>query len=255
MEPAIWVSSDWHCDPGELKKAVVDWITQGKAGNYQLVGDGDLFNILPWGREKWDGAASIEELAKLLGDYPFDYVAGNHDPYRIMKDLMAPYPNIRVHRRLRLEREGRKYLLVHGHRWAVDWGFLGLRRIAPWIVETMVDIAPGWWYRFCRWRGWLATGPAAGSSTGKEKERITNLTRVIWAGATNHALRKGCCVILGHTHTSARCEQGISKECGFPAYMVDDGDLPDGTYVEIRHDARLKFLGSRRHDLQSIEPG
>lgn len=239
---AIWVSSDWHCDPCELKKAVVDWICLGKEGKHHLVGDGDLFDILPWGTKKWEQPASIKQLAKLLDGYPFDYVAGNHDPYTIIKKLMVPYSNITVHKRLELEESGRTYFFTHGHRWAVDWGFLGLRRIAPWVVETMVDAAPGLWYRFCRWRGWLASHPTPGASAGKEKERITNLTRIIWAGASDYALKGGCCVVLGHTHTTGRREHGVSKEVGFQAYMVDDGNLPDGTYVEITNDARLRFL-------------
>ncbi len=239
---AILISSDWHCDPNRLKQAVVDWINQGKAGNHRLIGDGDLFDILPWGKEKWQQAASIGELAKLLDGYPFDYVAGNHDPYNIMKKLMAPYPNITLYKELELKEGERKYFLTHGHIWAVDWGFLGLRRIAPWIVETMVDIAPGWWYKFCRSRGWLASRVSLGTSTGKEKERITRLTRVIWAGATDNALKKDRCVIIGHTHTSVSHAHGVSKEKGFLAYMIDDGDLPDGTYVEITDEARLMFL-------------
>ena len=93
---AIWVSSDWHCAPDNLKEAVVDWIGQGKQGNHRLVGDGDLFDILPWGREKWQQAGSIQQLATLLDGYQFDYVAGNHDPYNIMEKLVAPYPNITV---------------------------------------------------------------------------------------------------------------------------------------------------------------
>jgi predicted phosphodiesterase len=239
---AIWVSSDWHCQPDKLKQAVVQWIRLGKEGNHHLIGNGDLFDILPLGEKKWEQAASIEQLATELDGYPFDYVAGNHDPDQSMKKKMAPYSNITLHRRLEREEGRRRYLFTHGHRWAVDWGFLGIRRIAPWLVEKMVDIAPGLWYRFCRWRGWLASHPTPGAPLGKEKERITRLTRIIWAGASDHALRHDCCVILGHTHTTGRRERGISREIEFQAYMVDDGDLPDGTYVEITDDARLQFL-------------
>jgi len=239
---AIWVSSDWHCDADNLKQAVVDWISQGKEGNHRLVGVGDLFDILPWGRKKWGQPASIKQLANLLDGYPFDYVAGNHDPYTTMKKLMAPYPNITVDKRVELQESGRTYFFSHGHRWSIDWGFLGLRHIAPWFVERIVDIAPGLWYKFCRRMGWLASHSTPGASDGKEKERITNLTRIIWAGACDHALKRGCCVVLGHTHTTGRREHGISKQVGFQAYMVDDGNLPDGTYVEITDDARLRFL-------------
>ena len=241
----LWASSDWHCDWDTLKEDVVEWIRRGKEGNHRLVGVGDLFNILPCGKKKWEQAKSIEELAKLLDGYPFDYVAGNHDPYRIMRKLMAPYSNIKVHKRLELDWEGRRYFFTHGHRWSIDWGWLGLRRVAPWFVETMVDIAPGLWYKFCRRVGWLASSPRPRAPAHKEKERITKLTRIIWAGAADYALKRDCCVIIGHTHTSGRREQFISREVGFQAYMADDGNLPDPgreTYVEITDDARLRFL-------------
>jgi len=151
-------------------------------------------------------------MATLLDRYPFDYVAGNHDPYNIMVKLMDPYPNITVHKRLALHQRARKYFFTHGHRWAIDWGFLGLRHIAPWIVETMVDVAPGLWYRFCRSRGWLASHPTSGTASGKETERITKLTRIIWAGASEHALNNDCCVVIGHTHTKLAGESAASAE-------------------------------------------
>jgi hypothetical protein len=106
----------------------------------------------------------------------------------------------------------------------------------------MVDVALGLWYRFCRRVGWLASRPTPGASACEEKERITKLTRVIWAGASDHALKNDCCVVIGHTHTTGLREKGISKKVGFQAYMLDDGNLPDGTYGEITGDAELKFL-------------
>ena len=239
---AVWVSSDWHCQPDRLKEAVVNWITLGKEGKHRLVGVGDLFDILPLGKEKWDNPSSIEQLAALLDGYHFDYVAGNHDPYNIMNKLLANYPDITLNKRMDMEEGGRKYFLTHGHRWAIDWGFLGLRYVAPWIVERMVDITPGTWYSFCRRVGWLASEPGSGASSGKEEERIIKLTRIIWAGASEYALKNNCCVVIGHTHTTGRRERGISKRIESQAYMVDDGNLPDGTYVEITDDARLRFL-------------
>jgi hypothetical protein len=169
-------------------------------------------------------------------------VDGNHDPYNTMRKLVAPYPNISLYKRLEIEEGGRRYFITHGHQWAIDWGFLGLDFIAPWFVEKMVDVAPGWWYKFCRWKGWLASQPTPGASAGEEKERITRLTRVIWAGASSLALKNDCCVVIGHTHTTGRHERGVSKERGFEAYMLDEGNLPDGTYGEITSDAQLQFL-------------
>ena len=253
---AIWVSSDWHCDQEKLKEVVVDWISLGIEGGHRLVGDGDLFDILPLGKKKWREAASIKQLAELLDGYPFYYVTGNHDPYKDMRAMMEPYSaNItvydRVHKPLEMEEEGRKYFFVHGHRWSVDWGFLGLRHIAPRIVEFMVDIAPGCWYKFCKRIGWLASHPDPGASADKEKERITRLTRIIWAGASDYALRNDCCVVIGHTHTAARRERALSKTVGFQTYMVDGGNLPDGTFVEITDDAQLYFLDTGDEDIDA----
>ncbi len=242
---AIWVSSDWHCQPDKLKKSVVEWITLGKLGHHRLIGDGDLFDILPLGVKKFENAASIKELAALLDGYPFDYVAGNHDPHRTMKKLLAPYPTIILHKQLELEERDRTYLINHGHGWGLHWGYFGLRHFAPWIVEKAVDVAPGMWYRFCRSRGWLAHPGTEEREPGLESQKkATRLTRLIWAGASDHALNKDCCVIVGHTHTAGRRERGIGREQGFECYMIDDGDLPDGSYVEITDDAELKFLQS-----------
>lgn len=239
---AIWVCSDWHCQPDLLLKAVADWVRQGKEGHHRLVGNGDLFDIIPLGRKKWESADSIKQLAGALDGYPFDYVAGNHDPYPDMKNLMAMYPNITVHRRMEVREQGRDYCFDHGHRWAVDWGFLGISRIAPGVVEFMVEHAPGLWYWICKRLGWLASQQTPGEASGKEGERITKMIRVIWAGATKYALGHGCCIIVGHTHMAARSEKAISKNMGFQAYLVDDGDIIDGTFVEITDDAQLRFL-------------
>ena len=239
---AVWVSSDWHCQPGELKDEVVEWIRLGKEKNIRLIGAGDLFDILPLGEDAWKVNDSIEQLIRLLDGYPFDYVTGNHDPFKTMKKLMANHSNIVLHKELRFELDGRWYYIAHGHKWALDWGYLGLRRIAPWFVEKMVDVAPGIWYSFCRWQGWLADERDPNEPDSKELERINKLTRIIWAGASDHALKKGECVILGHTHTTGRRERGINKDVVTQAYMADDGNLPDGSYVEITDDARIQFL-------------
>jgi len=239
---ATWVSSDWHCQPGEIKVSVAQWIRLGREGNHRLIGDGDLFDILPLGRDKWKDSAAVKRLAELLQGYHFDYVAGNHDPYRVVKELMAPYPNIIVHKRLEVADSNVVYYVTHGHRWALDWGFLGLRHVAPALVEFMVAHAPRLWYWLCRRLGWLASTPRPGASESEERERITSLTRVIWAGAAGHALSHGCCVIVGHTHTTGRYERGLGAHRACCAHMVDGGNLPDGSFVEITDDARIAWL-------------
>ena len=243
-EKVTWVSSDWHCDQNKLKETVEKWIKQGKEEGHRLIGGGDLFDILPLGRKVWNSAASIKQLAAALDGYSFDYVAGNHDPYGDMKGLMAPYPNISMHKRMVFESGGRTFFVTHGHRWSIDWGFLRLRNIAPPVVEFLAN-SPlrSLWYRFCRSRGWLARHPHPNPRPGKEHEQINNLTRIIWAGASDHAIKKNCCVVIGHTHTTGRRERGVSKKNPSQTYMIDDGNLPDGTYVKITgKDAELAFL-------------
>jgi predicted phosphodiesterase len=177
-----------------------------------------------------------------LGGHDFTYVAGNHDPYRIMRGLLDPDLRAGLVRRLELRQDGRSYLVTHGHRWSIDWGFLGLRHVAPHIVEFMVDYLPRTWRWFCRRMGWLASERPDGESQPREDERITRLTRIVWEGASSHALKNGRCVVVGHTHTTGRRERGVSGAVGTETYMVDGGDLPDGSYVEITSDAGLAWL-------------
>lgn len=49
----------------------MEWICLGKEGNHRLIGDGDLFDILPLRTKKWVQPASIEQLATVLDGYPF----------------------------------------------------------------------------------------------------------------------------------------------------------------------------------------
>ncbi|MDD5093496.1 MAG: hypothetical protein PHV74_03830 [Dehalococcoidia bacterium] len=256
---AIWISSDWHCDPEGLRPGVVEWITLGKQGKHRLIGDGDMFNILPLGKKKWQQAAACKQLGELLGDYPFDYVAGNHDPYGVMVELMKPYPNIKVYKnQLEVEEGGRKYYITHGHRWSIDWGFLGLKHIAPPVVEFLVNtpLLRDLWYRICRWRGWMASDlKKASPVSGKEQDKINKFIRIIWGGADKHALENNCCVIIGHTHTSGIHRRGVSRSLPSQAYMMDDGDIQvDGSYVEITKDAELQWLPSSATPAGGAEP-
>jgi len=232
---AIWISSDWHCSPEGLREGVEQWLRLGKEGGHRLIGAGDLFDILPLGEKQWkSNSESISQLAMALDGYPFDYVTGNHDPHGTMVKLMAAHPNINMHKGLEFEHQGRKFFVTHGHRWAIDWGFLGLSRIAPPVVEFLTNSPlKGLWYRICRWRGWLASHEEQKDTTGKESQSINNLTRIIWKGASEHALKKNCCVILGHTHTTGYRGRGKGREEPFEAYMADGGNLPDGSYMEI----------------------
>lgn len=249
---AVWVSSDWHCQPEELKENVVEWIRQGKENKHRLVCAGDMFDILPLGEKKWWGADSIVQLAEILDGYPLFYVTGNHDPFKVMEELMAPYSNIRVYKQLILPDEFnntelgyRRYYITHGHEWSLDWGLLGLGRVAPWFVEKMVDMMPGLWYKFCKSRGWLASERDPSAPPFEELEPITKLTRIVWAAASEYALKENICVITGHTHTTGVRRRGVGRNKPTQTYIIDGGDLNDGSYVEITDDARIRWMGQK----------
>jgi len=61
----IFESSDWHCGPDGLSEEAKEFITRGKDATATIVGCGDLFNLLPLGREKFEGSSAVKELTKI----------------------------------------------------------------------------------------------------------------------------------------------------------------------------------------------
>lgn len=241
MEEIIFESSDWHCEPDGLIDEAKEFIRRGKAAKAMIVGCGDLLNLLPLGREKFKGARVVKELVQSLDGYPFYYVSGNHDPYKWVAELFRDFPNVTVVKRLERELEGRVYLFSHGHQWAIDWAFL--RHFAPRFVEFMVDWFPKLWYRFCRRMGWMASEAKPKAATGhRERQKYDDFTGLIWRNGIRLAQHHGCCVILGHTHTSAELKRFVDENTGIVSVMVDGGDLRDGTYVVVDRDAHLEHL-------------
>jgi len=237
----IFASSDWHCDPDSLIDEAKEFIRRGKEAKTMLVGGGDLLNLLPIGREKFKGARVVNELVQALDGYPFHYVSGNHDPYRWVVELFRDFPNIKVMKWLEGELGGQAYFFTHGHQWAIDWAFL--RHFAPRFVEFMVDYFPKLWYRFCKRMGWMASEAKRQTGAGyRERQKYNDLTGIIWRGGIRFAQHRGCCVILGHTHTSGELKRFTGGNMGIISLMVDGGDLRDGTYVVVDSDARLVYL-------------
>jgi len=237
----IFESSDWHCGPDGLSEEAKEFITRGKDATATIVGCGDLFNLLPLGREKFEGSSAVKELIQALDGYLFHYVCGNHDPYRWVVELFRPFPNVEVKRRLEREVMGRTYLFTHGHQWAIDWALL--RHIAPQFVEFMVDFFPKLWYRLCRRVGWLPSEAKPKAATGgKEHQKYDDLTGLIWRNGIRFAQHHSLCVVLGHTHTSAELKRFVDENTGTVSVMVDGGDLRDGTYVVVDRDAHLEHL-------------
>ena len=237
----IFESSDWHCDPDSLIEKAKEFISRGKQAGAIIVGGGDLFNLLPIGRDKFNGARVVNELVQVLDGYPFYYVSGNHDPYRWVVELFRDVPNIKVVKRLEGKLAGRVYFFTHGHQWAIDWALL--RHFAPRFVEFMVDYFPRLWYHFCQRVGWMASEAKRQASTGYwERQKYNDLTGIIWRNGIRFAQHNDCCVILGHTHTSGELRRFTGASTGITSVMVDGGDLRDGTYVVVDRDARLEYL-------------
>lgn len=87
------VSSDWHLNPGEqlFPKAKM-FLQLAEELGAQVVLNGDILNLLPWGFQKWctvKAAFTIRELVDALPPWGATYVKGNHDPYSDLSDL--PY--------------------------------------------------------------------------------------------------------------------------------------------------------------------
>jgi len=237
----IFESSDWHCGPGELIQEAKEFIARGKGAEAILVGCGDLFDLLPLGREQFHQSQAVKELIQAIDGYPFYYVSGNHDPYRWVVELFHPFPNVKVTRRLECELTGRTYLFTHGHQWAIDWALL--RHIAPQFVEFMVDFSPRIWYRFCKRAGLMASEIKPKAITGgRERQQYDDLTGLIWRNGIRFAQHHSLCVVLGHTHTSGKLERFVDENTGTVSIIVDGGDLRDGTYVVVDRDARLAHL-------------
>ena len=237
----IFESSDWHCDPDGLIDEAKEFIRRGKEAGGTILGCGDLLNLLPIGREKFNGAMVVNELVQALDGYPFYYISGNHDPYPWVVELFRDAPNIKVVKRLESELGRRTYLFTHGHQWAIDWALL--RHFAPRFVEFMVDHFPRLWYRFCKRVGWMASEAKHKASTGhRERQKYNDLTGIIWRNGIRFAQHHGCCVILGHTHASGEFRRFAGGDTGIVAVMVDGGDLRDGTYVVVDQDAHLEYL-------------
>lgn len=215
--------SDSHCQPDKLSPNVVYIVDKARKEKEPLVAVGDLFDLLPLGYDAFVGCKAIQEFVELLDGYPLEYVAGNHDPYRWVKKLFAPYDNISVHKRL----DAYGFHFRHGHGWSADWRIL--RHFASGLVEFMTDYFPRPWYWLSKRMGWI---PSAKKPI--ENEESTEYNKAIarvWDNATKHAQRHGITVIIGHTHAAGRLETLYG---GRRIVFADGGDLKEGTYLKAR---------------------
>ena len=217
------VFSDSHCQPDRLSPQIAWVIARAVNEREPLVGVGDLFDLLPWGYDAFADCPAVKELVELLDGYLFDYVAGNHDPYRWVKRLFAPYGNIKVHRRF----DSLGLHFRHGHGWSIDWWFL--QHFASDFVEFMADYFPRPWYWCSRKMGWI---PSMKKPARMEESTMYNeAIGVVWNNAVKYAQNHGVTVIVGHTHAAAKLETLYG---GRRVVLADGGNLSEGTYLQIR---------------------
>jgi len=217
-------SSDWHQSPYGLGQGPVQFIRMAQREQATLIGDGDLLDLVIFGVAKYKDCETIRDLKRALGDYPFVYIAGNHDPDYMVRQVLGDMKNVIVVNSCDIG----IWHFEHGDRLAVDWSWL--RPFYLWIAKVALRICPKAWLKFCEWRKWKRPGtPHNPEPTGHESESYNEMTGVVWNNALKEAEKAKLNFCIGHTH-DAKLILG-SKDYGS---VADDGDLNDGSYIEIR---------------------
>jgi predicted phosphodiesterase len=193
------IISDQHFNPGDI---ATTRLVYGR-----VIRDGDTLNLLPYGLDAWHTEEGHQTILSLIEQAPGAiWIAGNHDPLKWLTDLLAPY-GITPLPSLDLTIEGQALHIEHGHRFAGDWRLL--QHFAPAFVEWVTTgplRLP--WYRFCQWRGWIASGHPVSN------RRLEAEIALIWAYASYEADRAGKTYVIGHTHTPCRWDNLIDLGAG-----------------------------------------
>jgi len=218
----VYCSSDWHSSPHELSKSAKEFIDKAKVDADLIVGNGDLFDLMEYDWKKFVDCKAIQELKERLEGKEFVYVAGNHDPEKYVRKIIAG-PNIQVKRReFEVTLMGRTYHFTHGHRWAIDWSWL--RKFS----DILIVVVPPLYHRWLKWQNRVSPRKL------KEKEEIEKYNRktgLIHSAASKLAEQKDKVVIVGHTHKPWFAGDWESS------LMYDDGDMLDSrTYLRIEGD-------------------
>ena len=234
----IFESSDWHEQPQGLSGNAKMFIRMGKERNADMVVNGDILDLLPLGKEKFEGSPVAEQFVEELDGYPIILVAGNHDPYPWLCELFRGERNIEVEREYWAPEGEQWFYFHHGHTWVPDWWFL--RHIAPGLVEFMVEHLPQQWYWLSRRMGWL---PGTAVREGEWREPgYPPLVELLWRKGWEYGQKHGCVVVIGHTHCPVAL-RSFYPETGSRASFIDGGTLMNYTYVEIKDgDAKLQAL-------------
>ena len=235
INKVVFSSSVWHSQPDEgLAPRVRSWILTGKEREAYLIGVGDLFDLVIFGSDVYRQSNAVTEFIDYLNGYPFTYVCGNHDPMRFVKELNLP-PNIYVCKRLDLQQGETMWHFEHGYQLAADWKILS--RYSPQFTEFMIDHFPKLWLKFCKSKGWIASGI---KTTEGEQRKYDEFIGTIHSAYVKFAeVNKTNCVI-GHTHKAFKA---ISWAQTDERYLLDAGDLREGSYCVIQENkAFIKWL-------------
>lgn len=215
------VFCDAHENPDCVSSNLRTVIGIAENNGWELYSVGDLLNLLPLGRDGWEGW--LRQFDTHLDDYPITLVAGNHDPYRWLKKMFADWENVRVVRRCDIE----GYHLRHGHSWSPDWWVL--RHIAPGLVDFMLDAAPKQWHWFSRKMGWIPSELKA--QGGPKEHQYHKQIKYLLDESIKYAEKHNTTVLYGHTHCQMAAPGRPSR-----LFSVDGGTLKEGDYLIIDGD-------------------
>ena len=212
----VYCSSDWHCPPQGLRESVKQFIRKAKVDADLIVGNGDLFDLMEYPWKEFVNCKAVQEFEEELEGKRFIYVAGNHDPVKYVKRVIA-IPNVEIRRReFRQDVDKTTYYFTHGHQWGFWWSWL------RWLSDMLIVVAPPiyhWWLD--------KISPRKANEKG-EKEKYNRLTGLIHSGASQFAERNNIIVVIGHTH-----KPWFAGDWQLPI-MYDDGDMLDSqTYLRI----------------------
>lgn len=229
----IECSSDWHQNPYGLGPGVDRFIHMARREGATLIGDGDLLDMVIFGADKFKNCQTINDLKCALGGYPFIYVAGNHDPDYMVRQVLGDVPNIIIVNSCDID----NWHFEHGDRLAVDWSWL--RPFYLWLAKVAPHICPKAWLKFCEWRKWKRPGTLHNPSpTGTETEQYNDMTGIVWGNALKEAEKSHLNFCIGHTHDPKM----ILSSAPYGT-VIDDGDLNDGSYVQIQEgNPSIKWL-------------
>jgi DNA repair exonuclease SbcCD nuclease subunit len=232
MENLIFECSDAHSPPNSLSQNFKKWISLGISNGATLVANGDMFDLVVYGHEKYVNSIAVKELITCLSGYQLFLIAGNHDSKKMLNKLNLP-SNILIINSLDLDHYGELWHFEHGFTRAADWRFLG--RFSEPITNFFTDHFPRQWYWFSKKMGWLSKPEIAG-----EHEKYNKMVSTVHTSYIMSAEKNKINYCIGHTHKALRFCSWSNGKC---VYVLDGGNIRDGSYCVISNCAKeIKWL-------------